>query len=73
MNQRYTSVIIKEDKWFVARCIELGVVSQGKSVEKAQENLREAVELYLEGQKSLRRETAATLTPLVGVFEVSYA
>jgi predicted RNase H-like HicB family nuclease len=48
MSIKLTAVITKEDKWYVARCVELGVVSQGKSIEEAQANLREAVELYIE-------------------------
>jgi predicted RNase H-like HicB family nuclease len=48
MSKRFTAFITREEKWYVAHCIELGVVSQGKSVEEAQVNLREAVELYLE-------------------------
>jgi len=32
----------------VACCPELGVTSQGKDVESARANLREAIELYLE-------------------------
>jgi predicted RNase H-like HicB family nuclease len=48
LTKRLTAVIIKEEKWYVARCLELGVVSQGKTVEEAQANLREAVELYIE-------------------------
>jgi len=48
MPRRLTGVITKEDKWYVAHCIELGVVSQGGSIEEAQANLREAVELYIE-------------------------
>jgi len=32
----------------VAHCVELGVVSQGKTIEEAKANLKEAVELYLE-------------------------
>ena len=48
VNMRFTAVIVKEEKWYVAHCIELGVVSQGKTIEEAQNNLREAVELYLE-------------------------
>lgn len=32
----------------MARSIELGVVSQGKTVETAKKNLQEAMELYLE-------------------------
>lgn len=48
MSKKFTAVITKEDRWYVARCVELGVVSQGKTIEEAQANLREAVELYLE-------------------------
>ena len=44
----FTSIITKEKRWFVARCLELGVVSQGKTVAEAQANLKEAVELYIE-------------------------
>jgi len=48
MVKRYTAVITKEENWYVARCVELGVVSQGKTIVEAQDNLREAVELYVE-------------------------
>ena len=45
---KFTAIITKEERWYVAHCIELGVVSQGKTIEEAQMNLKEAVELYLE-------------------------
>ena len=48
MNYRFSALITKEDAWYVARCPELGVTSQGKDVESARANLREAIELYLE-------------------------
>jgi predicted RNase H-like HicB family nuclease len=48
MVKKFNAVITKEEKFYVARCIELGVVSQGKTIEEAQANLREAVELYIE-------------------------
>ncbi len=48
MQKRFTAVITKEEKWYVAHCVELGVVSQGRTIEEAQADLREAVELYLE-------------------------
>ena len=48
MTKRFTAVITREEKWYVAHCVELGVVSQGKTIEQAQANLKEAVELYLE-------------------------
>ncbi len=40
--------IQKKDKFYVARCPELGVTSQGKSLEEAQANIKEAIELYIE-------------------------
>ena len=48
MNYRFSALITKEGDWYVARCPELGVTSQGKDVESARANLREAIELYLE-------------------------
>ncbi len=48
MAKRFTAVITKEEKWYVAHCGELSVVSQGESIEEAQGNLKEAVELYVE-------------------------
>jgi predicted RNase H-like HicB family nuclease len=40
--------IIHKGKFFVARCPELGVTSQGESLVEAQKNLKEAIELYIE-------------------------
>jgi predicted RNase H-like HicB family nuclease len=48
MAKRYTAVIVKEQSWYVARCLEVGVTSQGRTIEEAQRNLQEAVELYIE-------------------------
>lgn len=43
----HVSVIIeKEENWYVAFCPELDIASQGKSVEEARNNLKEALELY---------------------------
>lgn len=44
----FTAVIHKEENMYVAKCPEIGTVSQGKTVEKALKNLKEATELYLE-------------------------
>jgi len=48
MSKKFTAVITKEENWYVAHCVELGVVSQGKTIEEAQANLKEAVELHAE-------------------------
>lgn len=47
-SRRFTAVITREPKWYVAHCVELGVTGQGRTIAKAQANLKEAVELYLE-------------------------
>jgi predicted RNase H-like HicB family nuclease len=44
----FTAIIRKGEKQFVALCPELDVVSQGKIVESALKNLKEAVELYID-------------------------
>ena len=44
----YTAIIHREGDFFVALCPETGTVSQGKNIEEAVQNLKEATELYLE-------------------------
>ena len=63
-----TAVVYKEGKLFVAECPQFGVVSQGKSMEEALENLKEATELYLE---EFPEETAAQT--FFTTFEAVYA
>jgi predicted RNase H-like HicB family nuclease len=48
MSKRLTAFIHREEDMYVALCPELDIVSQGESVESARNNLREAVELFLE-------------------------
>ena len=43
-----TAVVHKEGRWYVAECPEVGTVSQGRTLETAVANLREATEVYLE-------------------------
>jgi predicted RNase H-like HicB family nuclease len=58
----------KEGDLYVADCPEIGTVSQGKTVEEAIANLKEATELYLE---EFPPEDSSP--PLVTVFEARYA
>ena len=44
----YTAIVEREGDLFVSLCPELDVASQGKSIEEATANLKEAVELFLE-------------------------
>jgi predicted RNase H-like HicB family nuclease len=48
MSNKYSAVITKEDDMFVSFCPELDIVSQGFTVEEANNNLKEAVELFIE-------------------------
>lgn len=43
-----TAIVEKDGAWFVSRCPELGVASQGKTRAEAHRMLTEAVELWLE-------------------------
>jgi len=59
-----SAVIMKEDGMYVARCPEVGTVSQGRTVKTALKNLKEATELYLEECPLKLRK------PIVATFEV---
>ena len=48
MTLKFTTTFHVEGKWYVAYCAELGVTSQGKTLEGAEKNVREAIDLYLE-------------------------
>lgn len=48
MSLKFTTTFHLEGKWYVAYCAELGVTSQGKTLEESERNLREAIELYIE-------------------------
>lgn len=56
MTYKFTTIIKKEGKWYVVTCVETGVTTQGKTVEDAQKNIKEATELYLEDQPNLKKE-----------------
>lgn len=48
-----THKIIKENNTYVAVCSELNIASQGKTIEIASENLKEAILLYLNNIEEL--------------------
>ncbi len=49
MKQIHT-VVWKEDKWYVAKALEIEVASQGRTEKESLTNLKEALELYFEDQ-----------------------
>ena len=54
MNVKYNVVIQKEEKWYVAKCLDNSVASQGKTIEEALNNLKEAIELYNESEEIVK-------------------
>jgi predicted RNase H-like HicB family nuclease len=48
MTRQLTAIIEREDDGYVSLCPELDIASQGDNVSEARENLREALELFLE-------------------------
>ncbi len=48
-----TAVIWQEDEVYVSKCPELEVASAGDTPQEALENLKEAVDLYIENAKIL--------------------
>ncbi|MBI4454033.1 type II toxin-antitoxin system HicB family antitoxin [Candidatus Woesearchaeota archaeon] len=62
----FTAIIQYEEDMYVAKCPEIGTVSQGKTINDAINNLKEATELYLE-EFPLKKSTH----PLLTTFEVA--
>ena len=46
-------IIWKEDDAYISKCSELEIASVGNSPQESLENLREAVELYVENARAL--------------------
>ena len=62
----FTAIIQREDDMYVAKCPEIGTVSQGATIEEAVANLKEATELYLE-----EFPMKETTHPILTTFEVA--
>ena len=48
MKKQLTAIIEREGDGYVSLCPELDIASQGDTIEKARNNLREAIELFFE-------------------------
>ena len=53
MSIKYNVIVQKEEEWYVAKCIDNSIASQGKSIEEALNNLKEAIELYYQDEKPI--------------------
>ena len=50
MNFRGTIMLKREGEWFVATCLENDIASQGKTMDEAIYNLKEAIALFYEDE-----------------------
>jgi hypothetical protein len=48
MSEKLTVIIFKEGNSYVAHCVELRLMSQGKTIEEAQANFKAALQLFPE-------------------------
>ncbi len=53
MHIKYNVIIQKEENWYVAKCLDNNVASQGKTIEEAIKNLKEALELYYQNEEPI--------------------
>lgn len=60
----FTAAITHEGDWWVARCLQVEVTSQGDTLEEALANLREALELYFEDEPLPAHVQAPIIAPV---------
>ncbi len=66
MKKDVNAVVWKEDKWFVAQCLEVDIASQGRTEQEALENLRDALMLHF-------APPTATILPNIQKIELEVA
>ncbi|HEY9170769.1 MAG TPA: type II toxin-antitoxin system HicB family antitoxin [Verrucomicrobiae bacterium] len=68
-----TGLLEREGDGYVSLCPELGVASQGDTVDEALANLREAVDLFLQTASPTEIEQRYHPEVIVSRFEATYA
>jgi predicted RNase H-like HicB family nuclease len=61
---RFNVIVQKEENWYVAKCVDNSVASQGKTIEESLVNLKEALELYYEDEPLYDLPAPAMLTSM---------
>jgi predicted RNase H-like HicB family nuclease len=75
MENKYLDIVLNKEKLsdgaeiFVAHCTTLGITSQGKTMDEAIKNIREAITLYLEEQPELYDEISTEM-PSFSIVEI---
>ena len=55
----------KGEKYYIAECVDLPIVTQGQSLDELVKNIQEAIELFLEGENLEELDLAPNFTTLV--------
>ncbi|MDI6846534.1 MAG: type II toxin-antitoxin system HicB family antitoxin [Candidatus Bathyarchaeia archaeon] len=64
----FSSIVWREENLYVAWCPDLDIASQGKSIEESLDNLKEAIELYLEDEDAtIPKKKTTTIVTTVSV------
>ena len=64
--------IYKGEKYYVAECIDLPIVTQGRTLDEVVENIKEALSLHLEGEDLEELRISPDFSVLVNL-ELEYA
>lgn len=74
MSIRYNVMIQKEENWYIAKCLDNNVASQGKTIEEAMKNLKEALELYVQNETIIQPKEIflTTLEVVVWIQNIQY-
>lgn len=71
MSYSFSAIVEKDGKLFVALCPELDIASQGKTIDTALKNLKEAVGLFLEAASPKELKAIQSSRPLITTLEVT--
>jgi len=67
MSINFNVIIQKEENWYVAKCIDNSVTSQGKTIEEALLNLKEALELFIQNEEPVKTKEIFVTTLEVAI------
>jgi len=70
--RQFLVAITKEDDFFISRCPELNVTSQGKTLEEAEKKIKKTIELYIEsfGTEDLPQQVSKPYLTFVEIAHV---
>jgi len=63
---RFTATVSihQEGDWYVSKCLENNIASQGKSIDESLANLKEALELYFEDNEEAQTVSQLFITTM---------